>query len=348
MKVFKIKKINLVKKIKILTLYLLFIFFIPQGVFALGSEDISVTIQPEFPEANQEVNLTIESSSFDLNRSEISWYKNNKIEMGGLDKKQFIFETGILGTSDVITIKIKTNNGDSLNKDIRITPAEVSLFIEADSFTPPFYKGKALNTFQSSFKIIAIPEFVGSNKKNLNPEDLIYTWKQDYKILGSLSGVGKNTLTFEKEKLPKDMTITLEVQSQDHKISAKKSIFVKNYSPKIVFYKKDPLLGIVFNKALSNKTNLSEQEITVVAQPFFFSKEDINKNLSFKWFVNNKLINNFGSEIVLRQEDNSSGGSANLKLNIQNNNKIMQSARNSLFINFGKEVQNNLFNSAIF
>lgn len=346
MKFFLANKTITTKKVLVAMFCFLFLFF-PHSLFALSDQDISVGMQPEFPEPNQAVTLVIESSSVDLNRSDINWYKNNKLEMGGLGKKQFVFEAGGSGHSDTVTIKIKTANNDYISKDIKITPAEVDLFIETDSFTPPFYKGKALNTYQSSFKIIAIPNFVASNKKNLDPNNLIYTWKQDYKILGSLSGVGKSTLTLEKDKLPKNSLIILEVESQDHKISAKKSIYVKNYSPKIVFYKKDPLLGIIFNKALSNKVDLNEQEATIIAQPFFFAKDDVDKNLSFKWFINNKQVNESGNEIILRQEENSSG-STSLKLNIQNPKKIMQYSENSLLINFGKEIQDSLFNSTTF
>ncbi|MCG2695268.1 hypothetical protein L6261_04295 [Candidatus Parcubacteria bacterium] len=319
-------------KNKITSLFIFSALFFPVFANAGIETSIDVKIQPESPKANEYISVSIESYSMDLNQSKISWYKNNILEKSGVGEKTFSFQTGKLGGSDTIVAKINSSQLGTITKTIIIRPAEVDLIWETDSITPPLYKGKTLSSFQAKTKVIAVPNIIDTNGKLISSENLIYKWKKDWKVLGSKSGYGKNSLILEDFDSIKDVLIGVEIETSDGKFKANNNILIKTYQPKVILYENNPLLGVVYDNAISNNLNLKEQEISLVAVPFFFSK---NSKIQYSWFMNDKKIDNETNSLILRQNEGDTGSSS-LRLNIQNLDKIMQSAQNKLNIIFGE------------
>ncbi|AKM83940.1 TPA: hypothetical protein DCZ46_01240 [Candidatus Campbellbacteria bacterium] len=315
------------------------------GGSGIGSlpELLTMKLSNRIPSPNEEITISLENYSIDLYTSQISWYKNDSLVERGLGKKDFTFNVGGLGTSDTITAVVLTKNGEQISTSKTFSPAEVDIVWEGDVYTPPFYKGKALVSHRSVVKIVAIPNFIGSNKSKISDDKLMYVWKKNGNIINGSQGMGKNMLYYDMEKNFRDSVLTVEVSNSDDSIKAKSSVSIKEIKPKIVFYENDPLMGIVFEKALNKKTDLLKEEITVTAQPFFFSKDDIkNEKLEYKWKLNNKILDDVvGDFITLKKGEDK--GTANLSLNIQDKNRVMQSATNILNINFDDE-RASLFN----
>ena len=322
---------------------ILFFFFISIfcNIQTLAFEDnISIKINPEFPGANQNVSVSIESYVIDLDRAEIIWYKNNVIKQRGVGLKKFNFNTRGLGTSDTVTVQVNSSDVGLLTENINISPVEVDLVWESESRVPPFYKGKALSSQQSRTRIIAIPNFVSSRGEKISPKNLVYTWKKDWKVLGNYSGYGKDILIIDRLHLFTDTLISVEVETIDYFLKAKKSVVIKSYDPKIIFYEKNPLLGTIYENAITNTFSLKDEEITITAFPFFFSIKD---GLKYNWVMNNKKLVDLEKEktITLRQKDDI--GIANLFLEVQNLDRIMQFAKNSFGISFGETQKTPIF-----
>ncbi len=85
----------------------------------------------------------------------------------------------------------------SVTKDIPITPEDLDIIWQANSYVPPFYEGKALFPPVGTVSFVAMPGFIDSNGNPVNPKKLIYTWSQDTTVLGDKSGYGKNVLTVQ-------------------------------------------------------------------------------------------------------------------------------------------------------
>ncbi|OGD66946.1 hypothetical protein A2442_00050 [Candidatus Campbellbacteria bacterium RIFOXYC2_FULL_35_25] len=332
---------------KIIFLGALFLPFWASAQFLGSDSSLYVKIDPKFPKPNQEFSVSIESYVTDLNLAETSWFKNGTLVEKGFGLNSFTFKAGGLGSSVKINIQVKTSNKGTLTKIIEITPAEVDLFWEANSSVPPLYKGKALSSYQSDIKIIAVPNFIDSNGYFLNSKDLIYRWKKDMRAIGDSSGIGRNVLILKDNKIPSNQTISVEVETKDGKMLAGGNLNVVYSRPEIVFYEKNPLLGVVYEKALETPFILTEEEASIVAQPFFFSKDDIfNGNLVYKWLIDNKEIEEAqGDNIMTLRRPEKGSGSINLNLGITNFNRIMQFANNQLKINLGELKGSNLFNN---
>lgn len=324
-----------------------FCFFVFSPVYsqsvAIESSDLQIRTSPENPKSFETVNLFIESFGRNLDNSEISWTVNGKTVKKGIGEKSISIKTGGAGVITTVYVSLKTNDNSSvLTKTIKIIPAEVALVWEAvDSYTPPFYKSKALHSRGGIVVISAIPNIVGTNGISIKPSQLIYTWSKNGTILGSKSGYGKQSLVVSEDSYVRDGDIiSVEVKSKDETLTASNSIAISPIDPLIILYEDNPLYGKMQNKAVSDNLNLTSSEISLEAEPYYFSTKNPEKNLQFYWLMNGNTIlpPEKQNEIVLRKPAGVSGLSE-ISLQIQHNNAVLQGAKNFLTITYDKNLQ---------
>ena len=160
--------------------------------FALSNE-LGVEIIPNYPRPNEPVFINLTLYTDDLNSADIGWYKNDKLVLNGKGKVNYSFVAGNVGEETKIEIRIKLLSGTSFSKSFTLNPASIDLVWEANSYVPPFYKGKALHSRQGNLKIVAMPEFV-KNGKRTAPENLVYEWSNGVDVYQSQNGYGKSVL----------------------------------------------------------------------------------------------------------------------------------------------------------
>ncbi|MFH0846353.1 MAG: hypothetical protein V1851_03090 [Patescibacteria group bacterium] len=323
------------QKIIIKTFLFLLIYSL-LGNFALAEinnyeQDIKINLNPEFPNANSNINAKAEFYLTDLDRATIRWYINGVLKKEGRGEKEFSFQTSDFGKSTQLSVTVSSENIGTAKKEIIIIPADVDVLWEAETFVPYFYKGKALNTHESIIKLVAFPNFIDLNGNKISDQNLIYTWEEDGKNLTDKSGYGKNILSITGPQLFRKSIITLEVSNLDKNIKSKKIISLKSFNPEIIFYEKNPLLGVLNNKALEKNSEISNEEINIIAYPFFFSTQ--NNQISYNWTVDENKIDTQKNEIIIRNTNGETGFST-VSLEIKNLNRIMQFAKNSFNLIF--------------
>ena len=209
------------------------------------------------------------------------------------------------------------------------------MILESDGVVPPFYKGKNIFTHQNQLTIVAVPHIIGNNGAEINPKTLVYKWKKNGSVIESALGYGKNTYTFEGSLISRPMNISVEITS-DQGVGYG-SIYVTPSDPFILFYKKDPIYGIQFQKALEASEPLNNsKEITILATPYFIDLGGyVSNSLMYKWAINGKQIQDDGQRKfqTFRQNEGSSG-TANISLSVENPDKILQFAQKSLMLSF--------------
>lgn len=333
--------LNKIKIISSITLSLFLIFSIKaygqiqSAVINNAADSTEITTIPASPGANEKVSVKLESFSFDLNSSEIIWAIDGVIKDKGFGKKNFSFKTGSVGSVSLIKAVIKTKEGDTVEKTLVVRPAGVDILWEASSYTPPFYKGKALYGYQNLVTIIALPNIVNSNGTKISPDNLIYKWTKDGKVLGGVSGYGKNKFSFSKSILSRPDEIEVEVTSSDKKIKASGNITIEPVEPKTVIYENNPLYGIIYEKAVSGEFKLNGNEITLTTTPYFFGKNDVGGRIKYNWKMNGRSINSKpdARQVTFRNNEESNG-STKVSVDLQNEVKQLQSARADVLLNF--------------
>lgn len=303
------------------------------AVYAVG-EDFTVEIFPENPGPNEKVSAEIVSYSFDVNRSSISWILDGTAKLSGRGEKKFSFSTGNSGSKTTLKVSIMTEKGVPLEKTLIFRPVGLDILWEADTYAPPFYKGKALLSQESAIKITAFPEFIYNGEK-ISPASLIYDWEINSKKKTDMSGYGKRTISYKLSSFSREENIKVVVSSYNKTLIAEKRIKIETTPPKIIFYRENPLEGAQYNKALEKETDLYGGEISVRAEPYFFSNSNLSR-LSYQWKMNgDSMGTGERKNVVDFRAGEGITGSALVDLVIQNPISILQSASNNFKINFG-------------
>lgn len=294
--------------------------------------DINVETSPSNPEPYKEVSINITSYATDLNKAIISWRVDSNTVLSGIGETEYSFTAkgpDIVSTVD-ITIK-PSGSMTTITKTIRIVPSEIEIMWESiNGYTPPFYKGKNLPISGGLIKAVAIPN-TSTIKSGIG--SISYTWKNNENTNLDSSGYNKNSFIFKNGRFDDVNKISVTATSVSGNYAAENSIEIPVYKPKIIFYKKSPTEGNLYNIALNKESQMVEDEMTIVAAPYYMPIVGNEKDLSYVWKINDKTIKTptIKSELTLRP--NSRGGYATVNLVIENVNELFQKVSNQLKLN---------------
>jgi hypothetical protein len=299
--------------------------------YALSNE-LVVEIIPTYPKPYENVFLSLSMYTEDLNSATITWHKDGKSVLSGKGEARYSFKAGAAGEETSIEIVVKLLNGNSFSKSFRLNPASVDLVWEADTYVPPFYKGKALHSRQGALKIVAMPEFV-KNRARVSPSNLVYQWSNGLEGYQGQSGYGKSTLVINGSILGKTERVEVTVTDPTDGITTVGYLDIPPIDPEIVFYENNPYYGYLFNSAIASIFNLDGDEVQIFAAPYFFSKE--SGSLKYNWRLNGQSIPSLiDSRTAIFRKPEGESGQSNIFLSAENSSRILQQADKSLTINF--------------
>ena len=319
------------KKGLILFFALTFMFFAFFCHAQIQTDDIVLTINPQYPKADEDATASLSSHNTDLDKANISWTLNGKLSIQSVGQKSFSFKVGNTGTQTTIQAQIQTTDGSFVNKDATISPTNIDMLWEAtDSYVPPFYEGKALAVSESNIKVVAIPDSSG------NGEKYIYNWKQDGNNEPDSSGYGKNFYSFRNSYLEPSNIVEATISDLFGNNIGDEQTTVNLGGPNILFYGKDSNLGIQWEKSLADGYTIDPNGSTIVAEPYFFTPKDLTSNkLQFKWSLGNTEIDTptVPNEINIKPESGQSGTSS-INLSLNNIDSLFLNMTKTLNVNF--------------
>ena len=305
-----------------------FAFALPTNA-QIKSDDISLSINPKQPGPNETVYATLASYAVDLNKTLITWSVNGQDLVQGVGQKTFSFKTGASGAQTFLGVKIDTTDGSSANKQLTINPATIDILWEAvNSYVPPFYKGRALIPTEGTVKVVAL---LNSNISN----GAVYNWKLDDKAKTDSSGYGKNYYYYQKTYLDRTNNVEVGITSLLGNTVGTGKLAINNQSPKIVFYKKDPELGIKWEQALEDNFQIKSEGETVVFEPYFITPGNINSSdLQINWTLGSSSITTPDIKNELSIKPETKGGSSKIQIDIENINKMFLKISKSINVKF--------------
>ncbi len=304
----------------------------------VDNSDLNVELIPESPHPNEVVNVRLTDYSIDLDSSRIIWKINGVVKQSGTGNKTFSFTVGDLNSHTILTIDVSAASGQNLEKIVEVRPSSVDILWQSESFTPPFYRGKALFSYENKITFIAIPH-ISSGSGEIPTKNLIYKWEMNSNVIDDSSGYGKNTFTTIGSLIARPLEVTVEVSSLDGIFSGRGHIITTPVDPKLLLYQDDPIYGLQFQKALNNNLNLGGEEIEVMGIPFYFGIKDLSSPyISFKWSINGVPTDNdvSANTQVFRKKEGTSGTS-NISLRVEDSQKILQAATSNFNLNFNNE-----------
>ncbi|MBI5644671.1 hypothetical protein HY970_01080 [Candidatus Kaiserbacteria bacterium] len=266
----------------------LVLFLVPITVSAqfdipgLGGTD-SIRVSPAYPKPNERIELTLTSISHDLGNSTITWRKNGTLLTEGVGATRLEIVGGALG--EKIEITAESDSGD-VHAEALIVPSRVDMLWEGDTYTPPFYRGRALPSAGAQIRIEAVPHLYKSGSE-IDPTQLTYTWKHNGTTLAFQSGRGKSSATIDSSFFSDVSVVSVQVATADTAVTGEGSVRIDARTPELFLYEESPLFGILYHRALTTSNLIQNTEATFVALPYFAPAHSATaQELSYEWEVN--------------------------------------------------------------
>lgn len=299
------------------------------------TESISISADRQFVGPNEAIEVAAESRLINLNNKPISWFVDGQTVRSGVGVQSISVTTGNVGESITVSFRVDLSERGIVERETTITPTEVDLIWEAtNSYTPPLYRGKALNPGWGEIRAVAIPHAYSSSGQKHEASDLIYTWSYNGVVYGQDSGRGQTTFSFVTT--PRRNRITVEIETIDGERVARETLSVPVTEPELVFYPETPTRGMALARALPNTITLTERELAVSASPYYFLAANSRApTLEYNWEINNEPATRLPRKnvVTLRQRESASG-QANVSLEVTDSSRIFPSVEGGFSINF--------------
>ena len=296
---------------------------------------VSITTNPQTPGPNEDVTVSVQSYVTNLNAAKIIWYVDKEPIKEGIGEKTFQTRTKSIGQSVVIEVVIIGTNGEQYNKKLVLTPIEVDMLWEADTYVPPFYKGKALPTYKSIVKVTAIPRF---NSLTSDPANYYYKWTVN-RTQGVGEGLGHNSAPIGVGWPNSSIPVTVDVSLAASGGSGSATTFLPITDPTILFYEQAPLLGALFAHALKGSVTAEGNEYKIRAVPYFFSNDDLNGGqIVYSWRKNAQPVaSESNPDLFTLGKDSKAAQATTISLFAQNRKRVLQQANEHVIVNFLEE-----------
>lgn len=324
-----------VKKIKIGLVAIMVALFLTTGVNLVFSDneiplqefEVNLDVSPLNPEPYERVNLQLSSYATDLNRATITWQNQSGVVLSGIGKTSYSFVAPGPNETIRFNVSISPSEGGFVTKVIHITPSDIDVFWESENgHVPPFYKGKSLPITNGSVKVVAIPNIQ-------KDRGFSFVWKNGDKVETDKSGYNKSSFIFKNSMFDESNIITVTASSVDGDYVGQKSIEIVMFDPEIIFYEKNPSLGIDYNNALFKEIK-TPSELTIVSEPYYFPLEEDPYRFMYKWRINDKIVDTPEKKEEITIRPTAKSGYATISLEISRLNEMFQKAFTELILNF--------------
>lgn len=324
----KVRKNKITLITVVLALFLVSADFVfSNSQIPLQESEINLEVSPHNPEPYEKVQIRLSSYATDLNRATITWQDQTGVVLSGIGKTTYSFNAPGPNITTRLSISISPPTGRSIVKTIHITPSDIDIFWESENgHTPPFYKGKSLPVTNGRVKVVAIPNIE-------KDRGFSFVWKNGDKVEIDRSGHNKNSFIFKNSMFDESNIITVTASSVDGDYVGQKSTEIMMFSPEIIFYKKNPSLGVDYNNALSGQIKTPE-ELTIVSEAYHFPLEEDPHRFMYTWRINDKLVDTPEKKEEITIRPTAKSGYATISLEISRLNEMFQKSFTELILNF--------------
>lgn len=206
------------------------------------------------------------------------------------------------------------------------------IIYQSNTYTPPFYQGRALPSGENKIAAIAYPDLSGTS---LDPARLHYKWIKDGVVMNSYTGVGKRLAIFDTSIASDETLVEVEIADPSGSYRAKKAFYLSDKPAKVLVYEDNSVLGVLYNRVVPKTFNLANSEASFTGAPYFFSvANSTDSAVRYQWNVGGE-----DSGRLNRLTVRSGGGSGLSPISLQatHANKYTQFGSYAFTISFGND-----------
>lgn len=251
-----------------------------------GADAIMLSYYPQRPTPGEQVTVTASSQLYDLTKLQTVWMRDGQEVESGKGVLQVDITAPRSGATTRVTFSA---GGSTASAYVDIAPTEIDLLFEAESYIPPFFRGRALPLTPAKIRAQAIPHLQQGGSP-IPSAQLYYSWRVNGTTVKGVSGKGKSVALLPSPVLFGADTISVDVGTSAGVVLDSASVRVVSARPLATLYQDHPLLGIIYHRSLPAQTHLASGDVTLVAVPYFAAITTLTEPvLRYVWKVNNFL-----------------------------------------------------------
>jgi hypothetical protein len=306
--------------------------------FVTGIErELSLSMHPAYPSPGERVRISLDGYAVDLDRSMVIWYVNNREVTRGAGLRDFEMDAPEIGGTRTVRAVAEESSGLIAIGEAALRPADITLLWEADSYTHPFYQGRALPGSGSTIRAHAVSDLRRGTTR-ISESDIIFSWFRDGARFAS--GRSRSSVTFPGPTLFDSDRIVVRAESLDGNIVAQTEILVRGEDPQLELYEHHPLFGTLYHRAFVGTVLNTEEEQQVAVVPFFAPHNPRDPSLAYEWTVGGTRIapRIETPEILTLRRSPDFNGIITVALSLSSVSDIFLKASNAWSIQFSRET----------
>lgn len=293
----------------------------------IGQQGAQLQASPSFPEPFAEVELTLDAYTFDTTGATIRWFVDGVEQSDARNARTMTVAVGDYGQETVVRADIALANGQQLRASKRLTPSRLDVIIEAETYTPLHYKGRALPSSGSGVRAIAIPV----TSQNIN--DLSFKWTLDRQVLYGGPVLGRSVAEFSMPRSGRAF-LRVEVADQSGRVLMRSAQYISVADVELHFYEDNALRGLS-RIAIQSPYQLIADEVTVRAEPYYFMPDILDPNTHIEWEVNNKTVENPSSDpLSITLRGGGGTGRFTVEAQMRNLDNLLQGTQEDFTVTF--------------
>lgn len=292
-----------------------------------ATDPFTLSISPQYPRPYSTIVINPTSNAVNLANAVMTVVVDGKeIYKGNAQPAAVTLDAPGVLTSVKVTM---TSDGTPYTKTLSLRPQDVAIIAEPISSAPVLYPGKPLVPIEGTVRVVAVAQLTGANGKAINPATLSYEWTIDGTRIANASGIGRDAIIMASPLQYRNRDVSVSVQSQDGSVASGASLSLTAEEPIVRIYRNDPLLGVMFDRAISNSYDITSAESSLYGAAYSFPASAGAPLI--KWFLNGALAQT-GSMITLRP---TGSGKGNASLSLVASAGELTTATVNLSLSFG-------------
>ncbi|QQR64721.1 hypothetical protein IPH92_04130 [Candidatus Kaiserbacteria bacterium] len=296
---------------------------LPSSAFAqvpsfIGSS-IYLESKPQYPEPQSTATVSLNDYSVNTFGATINWFVNGVEQVGAKNNRSITVPTREIGSQEVVKAVLSYTNAPSQTATLTLTPIVIDIILEADTYVPSFYKGRALPSQESRVRAIAlVHDAKGGIKGNY-----VYKWSAGSTVLLGGPVKGKFILEYAMPRYS-DNELTVEVLNTEGTTLGKKTILLNPEETQLHFYEYSSLRGLS-ERTVANPFSLISEETTLYGEPYFMNTRINTAEADFTWTLdNNAVVPNQDAPNAITLRRTGITGTSEVSLRVVTKNRIPQ------------------------
>ncbi len=289
------------------------------SVFA--EEGLTIKQYPNSLKEDEVAEFSLKSQSYNLNETNIVWKVAKIKQDDGIGRTTFKYKTPKLGTELVVTAQIFKNKStqellDETSFILRASPFFI-MYEGADSYTPAFYKGRALPAKEGITRISAISLDRDFDIKWEINDEKVSSIDKDKKVLLVKNKIADSFINLKSYIYKQNVLV--DILQKD----------IKLVYPEVLAYVSNENSSIL--NSVTDK--VSGANIYIKLEPLYFSVngKDYSK-IKYTWKINNSVRNVKNPSSIKLSSDKVEN--AVLDFNVLQSEKITQNVSRKINIEF--------------